>query len=392
MDEVLKQNLLSGLADKVMMGNLKRDGVSLLGANRIVVVHMFDNRYVAPAAVAFLSMLEHADPRRTYELKVLTNDITDENQRQLRELVCQFPNATLEFMAPPDDCAEIFSNFLSKGHYSKEVLYKLMIADLFPREKYLIVTDVDCLYLDDVTIPFDEFAQNENAYFAGIGYSGLPCRWLRAFNGMYGAKFSKEECQALRNGVGGGFLIYNCELMRREKVGERLLNYLRDNAQRLIQAEQDVLNLVCVGHIFKLPVRTMICTYHYDRLADDEVEPWRTALEHPIQLHYATSVKPWNDATSTLSDIWWKYVARTSFFYLALCGFRLNHGKESMTAHSFLGTRPFYEIILKQGELDRMKFGFSMSLERSGLGFFIYKQFVRISRVMMRIRYAWRSK
>lgn len=392
MNENIKQELIFGLKQAVDTKALRSEHEWIRGGGRIVVVHMFDNRYVAPAAVAFLSMLEHADPRRTYELKVITNDITDENQYRLRELVCQFPNATLEFMAPPDDCAEIFSHFLSKGHYSKEVLYKLMIADLFPQEKYLIVADVDCLYLDDITIPFDEFSQNENAYFAGIGYSELPCRWARAFTEMYGAKFSDDERQALRSGVGGGFLIYNCELMRRENVGEKLLNYLKDNAQRIIQAEQDVLNLVCSGRIYKLPVRTMICTYHYDRLADDEVDSWRTALGHPIQLHYATSVKPWNDPTSTLSDIWWKYVARTSFFYTALCGFRLNHGKESMTAHSLFGTRPFYEIIRKQGELDRMKFGFSMSLERFGLGFFIYKQFVRASRVIKRIQYAWRSK
>ena len=82
----------------------------------IPVMHCFDDRYAAPAAVAFLSMLEHVSPSFTYALHVVHEDISREHQRMLHEVVDRFPNATLEFHASPKSMGELFDSLSTRGH------------------------------------------------------------------------------------------------------------------------------------------------------------------------------------------------------------------------------------------------------------------------------------
>ena len=53
--------------------------------NIIPIMHSFDNNYVIPASVAFLSMLENADKNYFYKLYVLHSDITEKNQKELKK-------------------------------------------------------------------------------------------------------------------------------------------------------------------------------------------------------------------------------------------------------------------------------------------------------------------
>ena len=64
----------------------------------IPIMYCFDDNYAMPAAVAFLSMLEHADSRYFYKLYVLHSDITAKHREMLQTVVSAFPNASLEFM------------------------------------------------------------------------------------------------------------------------------------------------------------------------------------------------------------------------------------------------------------------------------------------------------
>jgi len=56
----------------------------------VPIMHCFDDNYVIPASVSFLSMLENANPRYFYKLYVLHTDISEKNQNTLNSIVSKF--------------------------------------------------------------------------------------------------------------------------------------------------------------------------------------------------------------------------------------------------------------------------------------------------------------
>lgn len=284
----------------------------------IPVIHCFDNRYVIPAAVSFLSMLEYANKKHQYKLYVLHTDITLENQNKLTSIVSQFSNASLEFINMDNKFSELFSNTQQKAHYSKEMYYKLCIASLFPQYDFAIVTDVDVLYQGDISIEYEKFIYTTEYYAAGVHVDSLKGTFLETYSHIYDSDFSKEEKNILNEGVGAGYLILNLAKMRQNDIGRMLIDYTVQNAHRLIQPEQDVLNLCLSPQIYHLPLSSMVCTYLYDiqLQAPEVITPeLEQALLKPIQVHFATHVKPWNKPSCTKSHLWYSYLLKTPFFY-----------------------------------------------------------------------------
>lgn len=279
---------------------------------RIAVIHCFDDNYAAPAAVAFKTMLQHADPMRSYDLYVVTDSVSPRNVMRLQKVVAAFGNACLSFVAPPTDFAGLFDAVLGKAHYSKDIIVKLLLPELFPAIDKAIVTDVDCLYLGDVSEAYDRLTDECGALLGGITYFGLPCRWFDKSSQKY-LDYSEQEQDCLRRGVGAGFMVYNMALMRKEGVCKTLMDFFVKNTVRLIQPEQDVLNIVCRSRILLLPPRNMVCTYLYDVLKKDEMGAWGEVLDAPVQLHYATGIKPWRNPFCTKASLWWKGLVGTGF-------------------------------------------------------------------------------
>lgn len=286
----------------------------------IPIMHCFDDNYVIPASVSFLSMLENANPRYFYKLYVLHTDISEKNQNTLNSIVSKFNNADLQFIDMNNKFNDEFDVMKTKAHYSKEFLYKLLAPTIFPQYEQIIITDVDVVFCGDIAEIYDEGQFDE--YIAGITYHNVLENFMR---NTYEAQFSNEEIRKLL--IGGGLLYMNLKKMREDGMEAKCVAYLKQNAHRLKQAEQDVLNLVCYPKIKLLPERFMVCTYLYDMIENNEFfgneitlgeqdKVWiKEALSKVIQLHYAGAQKPWNTPTCTKSDVWFSYLLKTPFFY-----------------------------------------------------------------------------
>jgi len=286
----------------------------------IPIMHCFDDNYVIPASVSFLSMLENANPRYFYKLYVLHTDISEKNQNTLNSIVSKFNNADLQFIDMNNKFDDEFDVMKTKAHYSKEILYKLLAPTIFPQYEQIIITDVDVVFCGDIAEIYDEGQFDE--YIAGIAYHNVLENFMR---NTYEAQFSSEEIKKLL--IGAGLLCVNLKKMREDGMEAKCVAYLEQNLHRLKQPEQDVLNLVCYPKIKLLPERFMVCTYLYDMIENNEFfgneitlgkqdKVWiKEALSKVIQLHYAGAQKPWNTPTCTKSDVWFSYLLKTPFFY-----------------------------------------------------------------------------
>lgn len=286
----------------------------------IPVIHCFDTRYVPAAAVAFLSMLEHASSDYYYKLFVMHSDITPEQQMRLQQVICRFSNASLEFIEMHDKWFGMFDQIKNKAHYAKEMLYKLLIPEFFTAFDKAIVTDVDVLYRGDISrsfVDFDVQEMDREYYCAGISYKDLDLGYKKGssyknFQSKY-KLYTNEERKSLAEGVGAGYLILNLRQMRLHNLSASFCRCLERKARSLVQAEQDVINICCYPHIKYLDPREMVCTYLWEWTTEEERQCLHSILENPIQVHFATGIKPWNNSNCLFIEEWFSYLIRTPF-------------------------------------------------------------------------------
>lgn len=285
----------------------------------IPVVFCHDENYVVPSSVAITSLLENSSTSHFYKLFILHDNISSPSQLKLLKEVSRFKNCSLEFVDMTGQLSEKILRLKNKAHYSKEIFYKFLIPTIITQYDHVIVSDVDVVFLGDVSEEFIKFKTDCHSFhFAGVRMVNKMDHFLDC----YKKDFSSEELVSIKNGVGAGYMFLNIEAIRKDGVVEKYFEFLENNYCRLIQPEQDVMNICSAGKIKKLNLKNMVCSYVYDlydeRYLEDEEfyssQEISCAMKSPIQLHYATHIKPWLDLKCPRSDIWLRYLLKTNFY------------------------------------------------------------------------------
>jgi lipopolysaccharide biosynthesis glycosyltransferase len=276
----------------------------------------FNNEYAIPAAVAFRSLLENASKDYFYKLYVSHTDVSVENQQKLQEVAVYFQeHASLEFLLMQNCFEDLWRKTKTKGHFAKEAFYKLMAPSLFPQYEKIIISDVDVIFLGDVSPSYFSFDPSEDIYVAGVGGVGKILHILDD----YKKDFSPEEISKIV--INAAYMVYNLNKMRRDNLESSFLKCVESNYWRILQLEQDVINLCCYPKIKFLPLKSMICTYVYDLYhTDEDFDNDETfsrlelteAMENPVVLHYSGLKKPWKEDCTKAED-WFKYAIKTPF-------------------------------------------------------------------------------
>ena len=321
---------------------------------KIPIMFCFNNNYCIPASACFISIMENASKNNDYYFYVLHSDITEEHQKMLNNDMKKFKNCHLDFIDMDNKYEDEYNRIQNHSHFSKELLYKLSCASIFPKYKKLIITDVDVIFLDDIAEMYDAFDIDDDYYYAGIGPAERTIPGI--YRGQLYSKFNDKEKDILESGVGAGFLLVNLAKIRKDNMENEMMNFLEKNSDRLIQIEQDVINITCYKHIKRMPFYYMVCSFEYDNYKNgtdfstlknyEDIEKKKYALEHPLQLHYATPIKPWKYTDCTKSEIWFEYFEKSVFSEKYLKKILQNGKSANSFFVRFMKTKT-YKLLLK---------------------------------------------
>ena len=298
---------------------------------QIPIFFTFDRNYVVPAAVAFHSLLRQADPHYEYRLYVLHTGLPESDRRRLARLVERSGRGTLEFVdVSAFDTEEIRGQ---KGHFSKEIYYKLLAADLFPQYDRILCSDVDVVFTGDIAPSYFLYPY-EFFYYAGVGQVLESDRMAQ-----YGTDFTPAEQRILRKEIAAGYMLFNLKLMREYDIQQRLTEFYKANYPRLRLPEQDCLILCCYPYVRQMPLRYVVANTYYripparaafctfsDVFPADRQEQetlYADALARPVQLHFVGADKPWNSLRVPRSSVWWNELRAggyTLYYIVALPG------------------------------------------------------------------------
>lgn len=273
----------------------------------------FDKYYVVPAAVAFHSLLKCADTAYIYRIYVLHTGLRETDRLWLAQIVGHFGNATLSFIdtttVPIEEEAR-----KGKAHFSKEIFYKLIAAEIFPQYDRIICSDVDVVFKGDIAASYFMY-ENEFFYYAGVGQI-VQSRRMETYKN----EFTPEEQQILEQEIAAGYLLMNLKAIRENGIQKKLTDFYQDNYHRLKLPEQDCLILCCWPHVKQLPIEYVVCNSYYrmdtetitfdtknEKLPKQKsvmLKRFEQALRQPIQLHYVGPDKPWNSFCCPKQRYW----------------------------------------------------------------------------------------
>ncbi|WP_181646873.1 glycosyltransferase [Helicobacter sp. 16-1353] len=263
-----------------------------------------------------------------YHLYILHNDIPAHYQDLLNQSIEPFRDfAKLIFINCQGTFEKQWQEMPQKSHFAKEVLYKILLQGHFAKYHKIIISDVDVVFLGDISQSFLDFDIESDVYISGVRANDpngiFPLTgWKEGYK-----KFSKAEFEAVKYGVGGGYLIANLKKWRHDDIESKMIEYLRLNAHKLVLAEQDVLNIICYPKIATLSPAHIVGHQMWERYGERwEKYPPKvyskneldSARRHPIQLHYIGDKKPWNYPSEPKSELWYSYLAKTPFLKIFL--------------------------------------------------------------------------
>ncbi len=284
--------------------------------------------------IAIMSLAEHSDSNRQYEIHVLAEELPERDYSLLLKEISQYPNISISILNPQDILKGY--SFYVRGHFSKETYYRLVLPELLPDVQKILYLDSDIIILDDVAKLYDEeigdnlVAACLDPDTAGL-YNGYELEKKEYTDKVLRLKDPYSYFQA-------GVMVFNLAMFRKSFTTRKILDYSASKKFQLL--DQDILNKLCEGRVhfvdmswnvmvdcggFRVKEIIALAPEHLRKLYDQ-------ARKSPEIIHYAGPEKPWHYPEMDFSQEFWQY-ARKSPWYEAILWHMSQHAANEI--HSY---------------------------------------------------------
>lgn len=281
-----------------------------------VPVFMATNGYYAKfTAAALHSLAEHTSPARNYDIIVLHNGLSDDDQTRLRYIVRDKKNISLRFFNPQP----LFESYAlyESATITIETYYRLIIPEYFPCYDKVLYLDSDLVVLDDVAKLYDtDIGENYIAGAVDICHAGV----VNGFDEDLRKYYETFRLKNIYKLINAGVLIMNSALLRRDFTAKYLLDFAKQGSFRF--QDQDLLNILCEDRICFLDsswnffgdpdqsYRGYVRKFAPQPLLADYMK-----AQNDIRiLHYAGNEKPWLYPHFEYAFYFWEYVRNTPYY------------------------------------------------------------------------------
>lgn len=285
---------------------MKLDKDNMMNGYINVVLASDDNyaQHVAVVAVSILKNTKFADQLCFF---VLSDHISVKKIKLIKKTVEKF-NAKIEFIDIGNDKLE---NIYLSGHVSRAAYFRLMIADLVPKDiEKIIYLDVDLLVCEDIV----------GLWHVDIGT--FPLGAVLDYGIIASSRMRKQKSMVIGltdnySYFNSGVLIINVREWRINNYGQKVLEFAQK--EKLPHHDQDALNKIFMNKWYKIPLCwNVIPPVFYlfgkilfnSKLRDAAV----CAKAMPAIIHYAGRYKPWEfERYSGFNDKYYMYLLDTEF-------------------------------------------------------------------------------
>ncbi len=250
-----------------------------------------DNNFAPYAAEVIASVLRND---KNVSFFLLSDDLDKENSDILTNMTHQM-GGNLQIVKVDE---ELFKDFPMPDagdgvmHIKISTYFRLFLPLLLPSTvDKLIYLDCDIVVRNSLKPMFDEDITD---YYLGAVYHTDDV-------GINNGSFARLNIPQKQGYFNAGVLLINLDKWRNDGIYEKCVEYLHSNADKIVNHDQDVLNVVCGGNTKLLPC-TWNCTNGFfyqsfmrkdDRIARIYKENIDETISDPAVVHFAYRPKPW---------------------------------------------------------------------------------------------------
>ncbi len=262
--------------------------------------------YFQHAAVAVVSLAASAGPG-LINVYVFTLDETKDFAVAMAETLAPFPNVRLMTHRP--DPARVAGAFVDR-YLTGEAYLRFLAADLLPQHVERLV------YLDSDLVLLDDIHALAAAPLAGKAVGAVPeWAWSGPETERRLAHLGIVRGQTY---VNSGVLVMDLGRWRRERIAERLFDYVAQQGSRLAYHDQDALNAVLADDIALLDLRwnlQPLMLGSWARAENPEAHARaRAARRNPGIVHFTTERKPWKHRARVRDRrLYFRFLAKTAW-------------------------------------------------------------------------------
>lgn len=254
--------------------------------------------YAQHLAVALRSLLAN-NPRLPMNVYILSGDLDPQTFAKLETLTagydCKIVNTRID--------ATRFEH-LSLLHYiTRDTYFRLLIPQFAESER--------ALYLDADIIVNGDISQ--------LIALDLKDFFLAAVEDLCFNRHRELKLSSTSRYFNSGMMLLNIKRWREENLGERVIEYAKNNSDNLQFSDQCATNAIVDGNWLPLPPKFNQQSAFFDRKYLTEFrrfteEELREAQTRPIIIHFTGSCKPWHILNiHPFKRLYWQHLRRTPF-------------------------------------------------------------------------------
>ncbi|WRD54996.1 glycosyltransferase family 8 protein [Helicobacter pylori] len=303
----------------------------------IPIAFAFDKNYLIAASACIYSLLESiakANKKIRYTLYALVVGLDEEDEAKLHQITEPFKEfAALEVKdIEPflDTIPNPFDEDFTK-RFSKMVLVKYFLADLFPKYSKMVWSDVDVIFCNEFSADFLNIKEDDENYFYGV-------------------------LEVEKHHMMEGFLFCNLDYQRKKNFTLRMHDLLKGNeaTEELDFTKWCWPNMKALGIEYCVfPLYYTIKDFSNVYLNENYKKTILEALKNPIIIHYDAwwgAVKPWDYPFGLKADLWLNALSKTPFMSDYTKKMHTNESfytTKMAQQHYFSSTAPSKEILFK---------------------------------------------
>lgn len=260
-----------------------------------------NDKYLPYLAVSISSLIENSSEKKFYDVYVLHTGLSELNQIR----ICNMSTENVHIRTVDTSTLTDGLPLYEKGHFSVEMYYRILIPELLWQYGKVLYIDCDTVIRTDVS----------ELLSVDLGDNAIGAVRNPLDNDM-----RRYVTRVLNIGDDGyfnsGVLLICTDSFKKNGIKDKCFEILQ-RYKNLACPDQDALNISCLGKClylddgwnFQTGNHGYTAAYKYESLANVKI------------IHYTTGNKPWNTRGLPLSEVFWSYARKTSYYEDILLNF-----------------------------------------------------------------------
>jgi len=281
--------------------------------NNIPIVTLCREVFVPILCVFIESLILSVDNESKYDILILYDELLKPSQELMEGIIKNINNINLQFVDVNQYKSKL--NLYDNDHVPAMTFYRFLLPEICVNYEKVIWLDGDIIVKRDLRELFE--INFENNYIIATLDADAIGNYNEKKNDLkkYFNNFLDEPYKYSQAGV----MIWNLQKMREDKISDKMVKLSHE--RKYHYGDQDIINKACQGRIKICDMKWNVLTTNMGRR--QQVinkaplyisEAYTNARKNPYIIHYAGSIKPWDNPDEDYAYEWWA-VARSSIMY-----------------------------------------------------------------------------